>query len=305
MLLTALAAAATVPLTAAPAHAQQASAPPIAPHDTVKLKTGALYRGVITQLVPDVGVEMLLVNGTTKVFGWTDIEYAGASDQMPSASPSRVEPPPPPPPQAPSAPELAFRAEGPEATEVTLYRVTGSASGTIVGNGIVAHIEARGFQSLCTAPCLPTLAPGTYDLALSHGGGRPVLANRVVIGDDSATLYGTYTSRSGLRLGGVIGGTVGLAVGLGLTVAATAAPNMTCETCSSNTNLPELAVGAALASASLFVGVILVTRRDVATLRISPGMESLDAPSAALLGPNGTRPQAATAPAGLTLRAAF
>ena len=150
---------------AQPARADDASPAPTTPgvarnDDIVRLKSGALFRGTISQLLPDDRVEILLTTGETKWFSMSDVDYAGALVSLPprtTSQPTPVEITPP-------TRSIRFDAVGDAAT-LTLGVVTGDVVG---GRG-----PAFTYRRLCAAPCAPDLSPGSHRLLLWGAGSRP------------------------------------------------------------------------------------------------------------------------------------
>ena len=271
-----------VAATGASARAEQPSVA-VSPRDTVKLKSGAVYTGVITELIPNVSVEIVLVSGETRKLAMSDVVYAGRSDPLPGAAPPT--PAAPPAAQQPRSAPVQFRAEGGDG--ITLKVVTGSAFTSEDG-------EVPTFQSLCTAPCSPQLAPGTYRLALSNGG-KPVVTPRVSIPATPSTIHGTYTSRSGLHYAGIIAMVVGPLASLPLMLDGARAHGRSDG---------EIWAGTGVLLGSLLGGLILIALgEDSAKIEVLPGVAGLPLPAPGTRVAEGAiGPGDAT---GLTLRLRF
>lgn len=87
------------------------------------------------------------------------------------------------------------------------------------GGHYVAGVATVGhYRQLCTSPCTMSLRNGSYQLALSQNGGPPISASSPVRIAGPSRVQGTYTSRHGLRVAGVVtivgGATIGLVVTL-------------------------------------------------------------------------------------------
>src|SRR5688572_3148075 len=182
--------------------------------DVVRLKGGAMYRGTIRELVPGQHVEILLVGGGTKRFEHSQIEYAGPDQGATGGAPATG-----------AGVSLAFRGD----SDLTLHEVTGSSYGIVSGYRMSAVSESHSFRTLCTAPCTVALSPGTYQLAVSEGDGKPIIANRAVLPAGTYTARGDYTSRAGIRTAGYIVLVAGVATGVGLMLYSLLTPEKDCS----------------------------------------------------------------------------
>jgi hypothetical protein len=247
------------------ASAQQQQGAP----DIVRLKGGAMYRGTIRELVPGQHVEILLVGGGTKRFEFAQVEYAGP-DQAASGGGA---------PATGAGVSLAFRGD----SDLTLHEVTGSSYGVVSGYRMSAVSETHSFRTLCTAPCTVALAPGTYQLAVSEGDGKPIIANRAVLPAGTYTARGDYTSRAGVRTAGYIVLVVGVVTGVGLMVYSLATPEKDCSDgiCVNKIDTTPLWVGLGVAIGSSLIGTILASRPDTATVEVTPGVSGFALPKLA------------------------
>ena len=76
-----------------------------APLDTVFLRNGGMYRGVVTEIVPGDHVTLAVSGGETKVVPWADVDRIVATTEAPaSIPPSPSSPVPPVAPVAPATP---------------------------------------------------------------------------------------------------------------------------------------------------------------------------------------------------------
>jgi hypothetical protein len=256
-------------LAASSAGAQQ-------PPDVVRLKNGAMYRGTISELVPNDHVDIVLVGGGTKRFSAAEIQYAGpekAATQAtppPGGTPAVIVP-------APHGARISFNAEG----ALTLHEVTGSQYGTVSGYRVAAVSEAHSFRTLCTAPCTVEMNPGTYEFALSEGDGRPVIAQRVVVPAGHNSMRGDYSSRAGVRTAGFVVSLVGVTTGLVLIFYPILSASEKCANgiCSGrDIDYTMIWVGVGVTVVSAIVGSILASRPDIANVELIPGVVGWSSP---------------------------
>lgn len=241
------------------------------PPDVVKKKDGGLLRGTIEELDPKGKVTLILPSGERRTLDMTDVEYAGPAARAPGG-------PPEPPPAARAAPvggitvstqaaDVVLKADDPDIT----YHVR-STEGVVTtshGSGVVL-----GYSRLCTAPCSAQLPVGSYTLGLSRGDRGVVEADPVTIRGPS-TLEATYRSRQGTRTGGwfvVLGGGV---IGA-LLIATSSTSRSACVSgfCTevSEIDTTKLLLGFTTIAAATAIGVVMITRRDIATISVSPGI---------------------------------
>lgn len=260
-------AAEATPAPVAPAPAAPA---PAAPADVVELKSGALYRGTISEQVPGDHVEIVTLSGTTKRFPMSEVAYAGPE----SARPRRT------PPAAPSAPPATGMRDGVEpivtlhAREarlevvaslpgVTLYRKAATA---VVGGYGGGYGSASGYDVICTAPCDVSLPSGTHTLALSLDRRSPLEVDPVTLPAGRSVLYARYDKVSGAtRAGGWV--IFGLGIVGGGVVMFTAdhinddPPHFDGQ---------QFALGGIIMGAGIAIGLVLALKRDHASIRIAP-----------------------------------
>lgn len=206
---------------AAAVSAQEAGAPPAAGGampDIVRLKNGGIVRGTISELVPDDKVVIIMLTGESRTFPMADVAYAGAVSAEPTAASAL---PTPEPTQAPAPAVVATRSGDDTRPFVTVHSGearlhllgakdgttfhvrTGTATASAWGGGASYAVHADAYTEICTAPCDASLPDGTHVLALSREGSAPVAADPIRV-EGPTTLYGTYSDRSGVRIGGWI-----------------------------------------------------------------------------------------------------
>jgi hypothetical protein len=178
--------------------------------DAVVLKTGAVYRGIIFELVPGNHVAILLPTGDSKQFAMSDVRYAGAASEMPKEGAIQTLPPEPkPPPAAPSLGEHVVRLVAGQ-PDVTFW----------VERRTQHKSRPGGFSRLCTAPCEVSLPSGRYRFALAQSGDAPRTAGGLVTITGDTTVRGDIVSRAERRTGGWVIAGIGGAGGLVMLLAA-------------------------------------------------------------------------------------
>ena len=177
--------------------------------DVVRLKDGGVYRGTITELVPDDHVTLLTASGGTRDFKMSDVTYAGPLSKDPDSEGDQ--------PSSPERRRASGASEGSAggiAVHFTanlphvqlLWRVGQSefsGGGYAAGEALVMFGSSQEYRVLCTAPCDASLPPGEHRLALSYDGGKSVEFLDPVRVKSPMTLKGTYDSNAGLRGVGV------------------------------------------------------------------------------------------------------
>jgi len=244
------------------------------PPDAIRLKSGALYRGTISELVPDGQVVMVIVTGETKTFAMSDVEYAGPAASLPGSAPAAA-----PLPEAPidARVEVHFHADVPE---ITLHRRTGSSQMVGMGMGFGSRggamfspfaARAESYETLCKSPCTLKLDPGTYYFALSSEDGDPVSDRRAVAITRGGGLVGQYEDNSSLRTGGWVLIGASLVAALGVSIVSIPYADISCVQApcpGSNRSLTPLLVGGIAAGLGTLAGLILVFQTDEATVAL-------------------------------------
>ena len=195
---------------AAPAAAEAKARPTLAPvraPDVVKLVNGGLVRGTISELMPGQYVVIMNLSGEPKRFAAREFSYAGpeqpASAAAAPAGPADADAPSPgaltyAPKARGRARGLQFQQADPNTAEpLTLY-VRDFPGAAPPGS----WVPSDGYRSLCTAPCVPALKPGDYQLGIGMGTGRPRAVREVVNISGDERLVGNYRSRIGVRTAG-------------------------------------------------------------------------------------------------------
>jgi hypothetical protein len=287
------------------------------PPDVVRLKDGSMYRGTIVELVAKDHVSVTLANGESRSFPMRDVAYAGPGAQSGAEGPAPVAPGPAPFPRRPPAAREGGEGEQPvhlEASEKNLQFLVRVGQAETTGAGYAfgryggpvfyaGHTVA--YSNLCAPPCDATLPAGSHHLALSQDGGKAIEADEPVEISGPTTLRGTYESRRGIRIGGllivlgsVIGGTALMVSGIHPT---------TCDDNGCSGGLDQGAVwgGVAVMGVGTLVGTIMMLVRDTATIETVRGGDAralrLPGLGAALEGAD-IGPEALPGGAGLALR---
>jgi hypothetical protein len=266
LLVSSMAASAPVLLFATRAFAQGApSSSSASSMDIVKLRNGSLYRGTIVELVPNDHVRIDLPGGEERRFDMRDVAYAGAapSERAPTAdgtSDPRV--------------SVHFTASEPG---LDLLRATGLSESNAVGYGpsvgpILFHGESQHYALVCTAPCNPTLPPGSYDFALSAHG--RLFSLEPVDLREATTIHADYASRRGVRILGWILAVTGAFTGGALMVSAV--QPSTCPPagpCSGGLDSGRFFGGLAIAGVSTVVGVLMGIAKDHVEVAVAPSSD--------------------------------
>lgn len=252
--------------------------PAAAPADLVRLKSGGLLRGTISELVPGDTVTIVTVSGQTRTFPMAEVEYAGPANEAPTkAAPSST------PPASTEAeptdgkvkPYVTVNAANArlhlESTPpgLTFHRQSGSAISESYSRygGVVT--TAQGYDRLCTTPCDITIPAGTESLALSVPGKEPVDAEPVTFPAGQSRVVGALESRQGTRVAGYLVGTVGIVGGLALTlVGALKGTGDAGRGSGTGASTPLIIAGCGLMLGGGIVGGILVRQRDRATVTV-------------------------------------
>jgi hypothetical protein len=230
--------------------------------DQVQTTDGGTYRGTIIEDTPKGDVVLQLPTGETKRFSRATIRYAGP---LAGATESPVAPERSTSPFTVQTRPVSVRFEASEPS--TLYAEGDWAVGTNTG------LKAKGYSRLCTSPCSLSVPLGTQRFALARGPDAPrdVVASAPV--QDPSTLHAEWHSAKGARVAGILILAVGVPVGA---LAASAGFAVGYNTDSCNTpgcyGTPRMLtwVGLGVAIASAVAGTVLVTRRDTATIELTP-----------------------------------
>jgi hypothetical protein len=199
----------------------------------------------------------------------------------PSSAPSTGAPPPPyGPPRGARARTGAGQAVRFEPDQPGLRMMTLSAEVPVTRFGGFHHSwwYERGYAPVyapvCDAPCDARLEAGTYHLAVSKDGGRPVPAQEVAVIRGPSTVHSEYVDQAGARAAGwtiAIAGTIGGVV----MIAASVTSHDTCDasgfcTRHETTDGPLLGGGIAVLVGSGIVGSLLASQRDIAHVFVEP-----------------------------------
>jgi hypothetical protein len=247
--------------TAAPAPSSTATAP-----DIVRLKSGGMVRGAISESIPGSHVLIVTLTGDHRRFDMSEVEYAGPAQQAAapaSADPSSAEPPKPkrPTPDAPPAarvkPRIVVHAGEARvklrATEPLTFYLMDSAT-----HAVSRASTAMRYTALCTSPCEVSIPAGTHKMALSRDR-KLVETDALSIPEGNATIEGTYKDQSDTRAGGIL-----LTV-LGGIAATIVTPMLVLH------NKRDTAIGVGLGgAASIGLGVGLIVVRDGASVSVVP-----------------------------------
>ena len=251
--------------------------------DVVKLKDGSMFRGTITELVPNDHVVVLLPSGESRRFEYSSVTYAGPAPAAPSGvekAPAPAPPPPAPPPPPPQPAEPAVTVQGKKASvhfrsddpDVQLLVQEGSSTGIAVGMRGAMSFAAAHFSSVCIAPCEVSLPEGPIHLALSQHGSPPVPVADAVGIQANTTLKGHYESRAGMRIGGIVLMVAGVAVGGGVAIAGLFQQQNVCADgiCTEQTvpNTGMLIGGTVVMAVGAIAGIALIAQHDASTIQV-------------------------------------
>jgi len=178
-------------------------------------------------------------------------------------------------PTPPSTGDSDVRFESPE-PGLEVYVQEWSSVAT-VGNWRSFTIDS--YSKLCSTPCTARLKPGSHRFAVATTSGKPVPVDEAVnlgSGDYARVEYQSY---SGMRVagwlvlvGGVIGGTVLMVTSL-TSEPCPQVPPGEIDTCVSQPTIKtgQLVAGGALALGGTLVGMLLILKKDEASLRVGGG----------------------------------
>jgi hypothetical protein len=295
--------------------AQDAPGALASPPDLVKLKNGSMYRGTILELVVDDHVDLRLASGEIKRFSMVDVTSAGPAGGSPSVA-SQPAPPSVRPLVTVETTAVPIHFES-EAQQTTLHIRTGESTVTGVGWGARGAFTYMGtaqhYDPICAAPCDATIGAGTYRLALSYKGRRPVEPEEPVTLSGPSRLQGTYDDREGSRIAGWV--IFGLSEAVGATLiflpiiedatcggpalATTGDETPSAPACNFNTGL--LLAGAATAVVGAGISLALILQRDHVKIDVTPLTQGLTRSAGLEL----ERMHPGPLPEGLALRARF
>jgi hypothetical protein len=259
---------------------------PAAAPDVVLLKNGGIAKGTISELLPGDHVVLVLLSGGTRTFPMAEVKYAGPAADAPRATSDdqsrsgsngssgdtesrdgygRVHPL-----VTVHAEEAKLALTGSE-PNLTFHVSTGAAT--------AGWVSAIGYDRICTAPCNASIAAGTYTLALSSENHAPISTEKpITLRPGRSNLAGTYTSNGGVRAAGWVVMFVGPAAGLASMLLITKEECLGGGTsldpnpiCTNRLTATGVAIGGALVVGSVLIGFALITVKDSAEIRVSPG----------------------------------
>jgi len=131
------------------------------------------------------------------------------------------------------------------------------------------------YSPICEGPCLTTVPPGTYDLALSKPGRRAVPVHRAVVLTRPTEIRAHYVDHRGMRTAGEIIGIAGTVGGIVMMVASVHSVIDSCDAYGycyghDEVNGPLLGAGIGVLVGSIVVGSVLALQHDHARLRLTP-----------------------------------
>jgi hypothetical protein len=292
------------------ALAQESATAPAATADVVKLKDGSMYRGTIIELVPDDHVRITLPSGETRNFLMIDVAYAGSAESAPKPKPQTPRRPARSSDDTHEDDEPTVHLTGSE-KDVQFLAPTSQSETTGVGYAwggtLVYGASSRHYSILCTAPCDTTLSAGSHRLALAVRGGKAVEADDPIEIHGPTTLLGTYESRLGVRIAGVVVVAAGAIVGTVLMLESlhksTCDGSGVCTTSGVDTNM--LWGGVAVFGLGSLVGLIMVLMKDTATIEVVPSSNAQSIRMPGLAREGGAVPATPLDGTGLAVRYRF
>jgi len=242
------------------------------PPDVVRFKNGGMVRGTINELIPGEFVEIRLSSGETRRIPMAQVRYAGAKEDEPRTRPrseSRLPHRPAPRPEGDPKVKVELLAEDDVRFHVLYGQSVGEFSGTSVfgstGVRVSGTVQSDSYRELCAAPCKTTIEPGWHTFALSVPPGKPIKVEDPLEVHDGSVLAGQYVSYSALRTAGwitiVTSGIVGAAVML--------TSGNDCDVDARDCgpiDLTQVLGGAGIAGAGALVGILMIGKRDEATI---------------------------------------
>jgi hypothetical protein len=286
-----------------PARAQSApqEAAPVGT-DVVKLLDGSVYRGTIVEFVPRDHVTLRIATGEVRRFRMADVYYQGDEATQPGRTPNAPQ-------RQTRAPAARERAESEDGVPVHVVSNDPDLALLVESSQATAgYLTAKGYRDVCIAPCGAVLPAGTYHMALSSHGGRPVAVSEPVQIEGPSTLQTSYESRAGTRAAGIVITALGGATGLVLIIAGELHTTNECTAGSDSCTFPTLSpdtglmlAGVATLVVGTLIGVTLILQHDQSTVQVVPLQEGLAAP----LTVNRKEAVAPSNGQGLALRVAF
>ena len=260
---------------AAVAEARVASVSLPAELDTVRLRDGAAYRGVISEVVPGSHVLLVLATGSVHRFEASDVVYAGRSDRdEPMLSEKQAKP-------SGDAQATRPQPEAPVSSESLSLILRAPPTVAFVGTSLDTGSSRP--ARLCSGDCVERVSPGRYRFALAQGLGAPVAAPGTFELSRTDVLEASYHSARSQRVGGAVVLGVGIPVGLYALIsgirdyarlgevcrAGESFGSQVCEdeTASAGTK-PSIVLGAVTTVAATALGTWLVRRRDRAEVHL-------------------------------------
>lgn len=223
---TAPAARAQVQQTAAPPVIEQAAAAPAPgpvaaaaePEHVVTLRDGAIYRGVLIELVPNDHLVLRLATGELRRIAWADIQSRHVVASAPVPAPVPVPFPVAAQPPTPRGPRAVVHVDS-SSPQAELYRNIGSSMLVAVGQPGAMYGQAEHWERICRAPCDTPVDPSSR-FQIRGDGLVPSSPFDLPSGQASVTVSvkpGSLARRKGgvaLLTAGVLGVTVGLSLAL-------------------------------------------------------------------------------------------
>lgn len=200
------------PAAAAPAPGPVAAA--AEPEHVVTLRDGAIYRGVLIELVPNDHLVLRLATGELRRIAWADIQSRHVVAPAPAAVPVPVAAQPP----TPRGPRAVVHVDS-SSPQAELYRNIGSSMLVAVGQPGAMYGQAEHWERICRAPCDTPVDPSSR-FQIRGDGLVPSAPFDLPSGQASVTVSvkpGSLARRKGgvaLLTVGVLGVTMGLSLAL-------------------------------------------------------------------------------------------
>jgi len=132
------------------------------------------------------------------------------------------------------------------------------------GYSVYSGEVAKGYAPICETPCVATLFPGTYRMALALKEGYPLDVERAVHLTTDSVVEGHYVDKNRMRRGGAMFGLVSMVVGTAMVLGAADFRHRR------GVNYPVLYSGIGLFCAGVIIGMSLSTRRDEVKINVYP-----------------------------------
>lgn len=201
-------------------------------------------------------------------------EQAPVIDSPPGSSETELLPPPLGALEKVQALRLLFRSE---TNGVSFHLRLGATYGDVTAAaakfGLDYHAEgypvysgevATGYAPICETPCVATLFPGTYRMALALNEGYPLDVEQAVHLTSDSLVEGRYVDKNRMRRAGAMFGIVSMVAGTVMMLVAADFRNRR------GINYPVLYSGVGLFSAGVIVGMSLSTRPDKVEINVYP-----------------------------------